>query len=158
CCGRRSRLWQSLVEADNSATWVEAAHAAAQRAGQFFIQLEADAGVDPASLEGRIAAELLRLADSGPAPEELARVRRRLEAAWRWGQEDLTSLASGLGGAALWDDWRSWPAAHRAAMAIGAAEIRRVIATYLTDGHLTAGWSLPQPGGELVTGLAAPGE
>ncbi len=44
CGGRRSRLWQSLAETDKLATWIEAAHAAAHRAGQFFIQLEAAPG------------------------------------------------------------------------------------------------------------------
>ncbi len=117
-------------------------HAAAQRAGQLFIQLEADAAIDPTEIEKRIRDELLRLADPGPTPEELSRSRHRLEAAWRWEQEDLAGLAAGLGNAALWGDWRSWPAEHRAAMAVGAAEIRRVAASYLHRGG---------PDGRLVT-------
>ena len=148
CCGRRSRLWQSLVEGDGPATWVEASHAAAQRAGQFFIQLEADAGIDPTEIEKRIRDELLRLADPGPTPEELSRSRHRLEAAWRWEQEDLAGLAAGLGNAALWGDWRNWPAEHRAAMAIGAAEVRRAAASYLNEEGLTVGWSLPRVSAE----------
>ena len=142
CCGRRSRLWQSLVEADGAATWVEASHAASQRAGQFFIQLEADPDADPADLEERIRLELHQLADSGPTTEELSRSCHRLEAAWRWEQEELTSLAAGLGNAALWGDWRNWPAEHRAAMAVGAEEIRRAATTYLIEDGLTVGWSL----------------
>ena len=51
CGGRRSRLWQSLVETDKAATWIETAHAAAHRAGQFFIQLEAAPGTDIAAVE-----------------------------------------------------------------------------------------------------------
>ena len=144
CCGRRSRLWRSLVEADGAATWVEASHSAAQRAGQFFIQLEADPEDDPADLEERIRRELNRLADNGPTPEELSRSCHRLEAAWRWEQEELTSLAAGLGNAALWGDWRSWPAEHRAAMAVGADDLRRAAATYLIEEGLTVGWSLPR--------------
>src|SRR5262249_2171378 len=158
CCGRRSRLWQALVETDGAAGGVEAAAAADQPGGQFFIQVEADGGTDPAALAARIRAELDRLAEPGPTPEELARARRRLEAAWRWEQEDLTGLAAGLGTAALWDDWRSWPAEHRAALAVGAAEGRRVGATYLSDEGLTAGWALPRPGTEAIPGVAAPGE
>jgi zinc protease len=76
-------------------------------------------------------------------------VRRRLEAAWRWEQEDWTGLAAGLGGAALWDDWRSWPAEHQAALAVDAEAICRVMASYLTDAHLTAGWSCPRPEAEV---------
>jgi zinc protease len=151
CCGRQSRLWRSLVEAEKVVVWIEAAHAAAHRAGQFFIQLEADAGQDPTAIEERLAAELRRLADSGPAAEELARARRRLEAAWRWEQEDLASLAAGLGTAGLWGDWRAWPAEHQAALAVGADEIRRVVSRYLSDTNLTVGWSLPRSRGEPIT-------
>ena len=115
------------------ATWVEAAHAAAHRAGQFFIQLEADSGRPTPRIEQRIIDELRRLAGAGPTAEELARSRHRIEAAWRWEQEDLTSLAAGLGPAALWDDWRTWQAEHRAALSVEADDIRRVVATYLIE-------------------------
>src|SRR5206468_12649131 len=100
----------------------------------------------PALLEEEIRAVLDRLAAAGPTPEELLRSRHRLEAAWRWEQEDLPGLAAGLGHVALWDDWRTWQRQHRAALAVGADDIRRVASTYLADSGLTVGWSLPRPG------------
>ena len=145
CGGRRSRLWHSLVETEKSATWIETAHAAAHRAGQFFIQLEAAPGTDIAAVEQRIMAELRRLRETGPSTAELDRSRRRIKAAWRWEQEDLTSLAGGLGSAALWHDWRVWQAELRAALTVEADEIQRVVETYLVDAGLTVGWSLPSP-------------
>ena len=105
----------ALVETTGLATWVEAAHATAQRGGQLLIQLEADPAASRAAIERCIRDELRRLADAGPTPDELARSRCRLEAAWRWERDDLAALASGLGHAALWGDWRTWPAEHRAA-------------------------------------------
>ncbi len=147
CGGRRGRLWQSLVETDQTAAWIEAAHGAAQRAGQFFIQLEAASAADRAAIERGIAEELLRLGHNGPSSDELARSRRRLEATWRWEQEDLSTLAGGLGTTALWGDWRRWQGEHRAAVAVEAGEIRRVLQTYLVDSGLTVGWSSPQPRG-----------
>ena len=144
-CGRRSRLWESLVERNRLATWAEAAQEGSHLAGQFLVQVEAAPGVDPGRLEDEIFAILDALADEGPAPRELDRSRRRLEAAWRWEQEDLAGLASGLGQVALWDDWRAWQAQHRAALAVTAEDIRRVASTYLIDGGLTSGWSLPRP-------------
>ena len=92
----------------------------------------------------RIRRELLSLAESGPTPDELSRSCHRLEAAWRWEQEELTSLAAGLGNSALWGDWREWPAEHQAAMAVGADEVRRAAAKYLIEDGLTVGWSLPR--------------
>ena len=148
CCGRRSRLWNALVETDKSAVWIESAHAAAQRAGQFFIQLEAAQGADSAHLERRLSAELARLRDTGPSANELDRSRRRITAAWRWEQEDLTTLAAGLGSAATWSDWRDWQAELRATLTIDALDIKRVVDTYLIESRKTVGWSLPDPGGE----------
>jgi zinc protease len=147
CGGRRSRLWHALVETQKSATWIETAHAAAHRAGQFFIQLETAPGTDIAVVEQGITAELVRLRETGPSAAELERSRRRIKAAWRWEQEDLTSLAGGLGSAALWRDWRVWQAELRAALNVEADEIQRVVQTYLVDASLTVGWSLPSPTG-----------
>ncbi|HEX8203247.1 MAG TPA: pitrilysin family protein, partial [Isosphaeraceae bacterium] len=155
-CGRRSRLWDHLVERGKLATWVDAAQEEARLAGQFLVQVEAAPGVEPALLEEEIRGVLDRLADEGPTPEELLRSRHRLEAAWRWEQEDLPGLAAGLGGVALWDDWRAWQDQHRAALAVGADDVRRVAATYLVDGSLTVGWSLPKAGRALTVLL--PGE
>jgi zinc protease len=145
CCGRRARLWQSLVETDQTTTWIEAVHTTAHRAGQFLIQLEAAVEADCAAIERRIAEELRCLSGVGPTHDELARSRRRLQAAWRWEQDDLPSLAAGLGSAALWNGWRAWQADHRAALAVGADDIRRVAQTYLIESGLTAGWSSPGP-------------
>jgi zinc protease len=144
--GRRSRLWSRLVERARIATWVEAAQDSSRRAGQFLIQVDAPPEVEPARIEQAIGAVLGRLAEDGPTAEELIRARHRLEAAWRWEQEDLAGLAAGLGHVALWDDWRAWQAEHRAALAVEADDIRRVASTYLRDANLTAGWSLPRPG------------
>src|SRR5262249_27403641 len=121
-----------------------------RRAGQFFIQLEATSGADPAAIEERIAAELLALGQAGPSPAELARSKRRLQAAWRWEQEDLASLAAGLGTSGLWGAWRTWQAEHRTGLAVTAARIRQVIEKYLVVGNLTVGWSLPRPRGRHI--------
>jgi zinc protease len=147
--GRRARLWRSLVETEMSCTWVEAAHAVSHRGGQFFIQLEAVSDDGVAAVERRVAADLLRLSQSGPSTQELARARRRLVAAWRWEQEDLTSLAAGLGSAAVWNDWRLWPSEHRAALSVSAGDIRRVVGTYLTEANLTVGWTSSRADADL---------
>ncbi len=145
-CGRRSRLWDRLVERDRIATWVDASQEDARRAGQLLIQVEATPGADPQKIEDVILDAIEELADEGPTPEELARSRNRLEAAWRWEQGDVGGLAGGLGDVALWGDWSEWQAVHRASLAVGADDIRRVASTYLGEDGLTVGWSLPRPG------------
>ncbi len=145
-CGRRSRLWDRLVERDRQALWVDAAQESSRRAGQFLVQLEASADTDSDRLEAALLEELNRLAHEGPTPTELARSRHRLEAAWRWEQEDLAGLASGLGEVALWGDWRAWPIEHQAALGVTSEAVRRVAARYLVDAGLTVGWARPGRG------------
>jgi zinc protease len=154
-CGRRARLWSALVERGRIATWVEAAQDGARRAGQLVLQVEAAPDVAPARIEEAIALIISDLGQTGPTRSELARSRRRLEAAWRWEQEDLAGLAGGLGQVASWGDWRDWQAEHRAALAVDRDDIRRVVSTYLTDANLTVGWSLPRPNRAMTVLLPA---
>ena len=145
-CGRRSRLWDALVERGRLATYVDAAHQPSRLAGQFLVQVEAAPGVAPIRIESAIRGELDRIVRDGPTPEELSRSRHRLEAAWRWQHDDLPGLAGGLGITALWGRWTDWPAMHRAALDVAPEEVRRVASTYLRDDGLTVGWSLPRSG------------
>ena len=142
--GRQSRLWLELVEESKLATWVEAAHASAHRGGQFLVQIESVAGHDPEEIERRILGIVSDLAEYGPTEEELNRARNRLEAGWRWEQEDLAGIAAGIGHAALWGDWRDWQAEHAAALRVDSAAIRAAAGRYLIETNLTAGWSLPR--------------
>ena len=154
-CGRRGRLWNALVERAQVATWIEAGQDGAHRAGQFLVQVEAPADVEPDRIERLINEVFIQLAEEGPTPDELARARHRLEAAWRWEQEDLAGLAAGLGQVALWDDWRAWQGEHRAALAVEAVDIRRVVSTYVREANLTLGWSLPRPNRAVTVLLPA---
>lgn len=144
CCGRRSRLWDRLVERDQMAAHVDAENDAGHRAGQFVVSVEAIPGTSPASIESVVVDEIARLALDGPCPSELARSRTRIEAAWRWQQDDLAGLAAGLGAAALRGDWRAWSAEHRAALEVTADDVRRVARHYFRPVGLTSGWSVPR--------------
>jgi zinc protease len=155
-CGRRSRLWDRLVERERIVTWADASQESARRAGQFLIQTEATPGADPHHIEDEILSEIERLADAGPTEEELLRSRNRLEAAWRWEQGDVGGLAGGLGDVALWGEWSDWQAVHRASIAVDADDIRRVASAYLGESGLTVGWSLPRPGRPVT--VLVPGE
>ena len=141
--GRRSRLWRALVEDERLAGWVEASHGAGRQGGQFLVQIEAaDDRIDPDEVEDAVLHLVDDLIERGPTAEEMARVRNRFEAGWRWDQEDLLALACGVGEAALWGDWRDWQAEHAAALAVDADAVRRVAAKYLADSRLTVGWLL----------------
>ena len=154
-CGRRSRLWDALVEREKLATYVDAGQEGARRAGQFLVQVESPSPGSRGRIETLILQVLETLADDGPTSEELLRSKHRLDAAWRWEQEDLAGLAAGLAAAALRDDWRTWQTEYRAAVAIDSDDIRRVVSTYLVESGLTVGWSLPKPDREMTVLLPA---
>ena len=80
------------------ATWVEASHAAAQPPGNSSSSLRRTP-VSTRPTSESVHDELVRLADPGPSPEELARSQQRLEAAWRWEREDLAAAWFGQRGA-----------------------------------------------------------
>ena len=81
------RAWSSASGSPPGST---PAQEGARRAGQFLLQVEAAPGRRARrGSSGRSPRSIGRLADEGPTAEELARSRHRLEAAWRWEQEDL---------------------------------------------------------------------
>ena len=155
-CGRRSRLWDALVEGGRLATYVDAMHDPVHLAGQLVVQIEAVPGIDPKRLEAAVRREVNRLIKDGPAPEELLRSRRRLEAAWRWQQDDLPGLAGGLGVTSLWGNWTDWPESHREALAVSAVDVQRVASRYLRPDQETVGWSLPRAGRATAALLPSP--
>ncbi len=158
-CGRRSRLWDLLVERDRLATYVESSQEPSHLAGQFLVQVEAAPDVSAGEIEAAIRSVLVDMVKSGPTAEELSRSRNRLEAAWRWEQEDVFGLAAGLGNVALWDHWRAWQAEHRAALAVSAEDVRRVCETHLVETGLTVGWSVPRaPEAVSIIAIAPPPE
>lgn len=158
--GTSARLKHRLVDRRRLAVWASASQEAGRMAGQFLIRVDAASGVAPARIEADVLAELRALARHGPELDELARCRQRLESAWRWEQQDTAGLAAGLGAVALWQDWRAWPAEHRAAMKVTAEDISRVAERYFHEDQLTVGWTRPrgrivQTGSEMGESAAA---
>ena len=156
-CGRRSRLWDALVEEQRLATWIDTGQEAAKFAGQFLLQVEAMPGVDRGKLERAILETIRTIASDGPNSGELVRSRHRLEAAWRWEQEDLAGLAAGLGHFALNGGWRNWQAEHDAAIHVSAADLKRVASRYLLNDNLTVGWSVPRSEASVAVRLVDDG-
>ncbi len=105
-CGRRSRLWNELVERRKLATWVETGQDDSRWAGQFLLQVEAASDVEPARIEQAITELIAKIAEEGPTPEELSRSRppprsrlaagsRRIWPVWRPASETWHSGTTG---------------------------------------------------------------
>ncbi len=73
--GKTSRLYQRLVYQDKLVDDVSASNGQFALAGQFQIQADVKAGVDPAKVEAVINDELQKFLASGPTPDELERTK-----------------------------------------------------------------------------------
>jgi zinc protease len=92
--GRTSRLYRKLVFDAPLALAPQAFYWELQHAGVFVAGATLRPGVDVASAERVIYAEIARLAEQPPTPEELGRAKRALEVAWIGGQGTSHALAS----------------------------------------------------------------
>jgi zinc protease len=153
--GTAARLKRRLVDRRRLAAWAQASQEGGRLAGQFLIRVEATPDADPGRVESEIAAELSALAVHGPSEEELSRCRQRLEAAWRWEQQDPVALATGLGGISLWQGWRAWTAEHKAALAVNSDDVRRVAGTYFQEERTTSGWTITRKSTVVLSEFSA---
>jgi predicted Zn-dependent peptidase len=92
--GRTSRLYRALVFDAPLALAPQAFYWEMHRAGVFVAGATLRPGVDVARAERALFAEIARLAQQPPKPEELARAKRALEVAWIGGQGTAHALAS----------------------------------------------------------------
>ena len=133
-CGRRSRLWDDLVERGRLATWVEPAQEGARlrravpRPGRGRPRRRARPG-----RAGRSPRPSPSWPTTGRPPRSWPGRGTGSKPPGGGSRRTWPGLAAGLGHVALWDDWRAWQAEHRAALAVEADDIRRVASTYLTD-------------------------
>jgi len=92
--GKSSRLYKRLVYDDQIATDVAAFNSSAEIGGQFLIQATARPGDDLTKVETALDEELARLLESGPAAQELERVKNQRLAGFLRGIERI----GGFGG------------------------------------------------------------
>ncbi len=91
--GLNSRLYRRMVYEDRTASDVSAFHYALQSAGISGVVATARPGVPISRLRGQLDEELSRIADEGPADEELSRVKAATQVAFVGALERLSSKA-----------------------------------------------------------------
>jgi len=137
--GRTSRLHRRLVIEDRIATGVFASTGPGDRFPQLF-QVDAvpRSPHGTTDLEAAIYAEVERIATEGPTESELERVRNQIAAG------NVRRISSNLGLAfqlaaseTLEDDWRATFRASERLRSVGADDVRRVAALYLTESNRT---------------------
>ena len=146
--GRGSRLWRG-VRLPGLAAGVAASHYTPTEVGVFELGLEAE----PERLDGAVERALALTADLArhdPAAAELERVRGLLRAQWARQFESADARASALCDFEALGDYRLADRLYEQLLAVDAAEVRRVAATYLTPDATCGVLYLP---GDRTTGL-----
>lgn len=153
--GRTSRLYQRLQEKDQSVTMAYASYNEHIDPSLFYIQAEIKSGHTLAAVEQAIYEEIDRLATEPIPDAELKKAKRQIEAMYVLGNEDVLNQATLLGEYETTANRPELPEEERGyryldaylhrTREVTAAEIQRVMRTYLHPDHRTVGYLVNDP-------------
>ena len=145
--GRTSRLYDALVLDRRIATYVGSVLGPGERFPRLFmVDGYPRAPHTTADLEEAVYAELASLAETGPEEIELERVRNQLEAgAVRRLQTNFGLALQLAGSASLFGDWRTTFRLKERLSTVTAADISRVVRTYLRPENRTVATLVKAP-------------
>ena len=130
--GRTSRLYRSLVYEQEKALYAVGGYMELNRAGLFYAQAAARPGASLQEVEALFMAEIDRVAQEGVSDEEVARARRQMEVGLVEGLGTNHALAARLGlEMVAYGRVRPLEERIRAIRAVTAADVQRVVRTYL---------------------------
>ena len=143
--GRTSRLYKKLVEGEQVAGAVGASHNNAGRyPGWFEIEMELFDKKDGDRAEKLLLAELKKLADEPISEAEMKRVKRQLAAGVIFGNESVHDLANTIAQGVTTNDLDFLKTLLPRILAVSAADVQRVIKTYLDPEKRVLVFSVPK--------------
>jgi zinc protease len=151
---RSSRLYRALVETE-LASDAGSSLIPSLDPTLFRIVATARAGVEPATVEERMRAEIERLAREPVGAAELAKVKKQAKAQYVFAQDGVYRMALALGAYAIVDTPTGFGQLLERLDRVTAEDVSRVSAAYLRADRLTAGWYIPDAGG-AVEGPGSP--
>lgn len=144
--GKASRLYQRLVEADRSATFVSADYSEALEATLFYIRAESRGNVPPEAVEASVLNEVQRIARHGITGRELERAKRQIEAQFVFSMERALDQAMLLGQTQTLASLDYIDSYLPRILQVSSDQVAAVCARYLSETNRTVGWLLDQEG------------
>jgi zinc protease len=142
--GQSSRLYRKLVYEDQTALFAAGLALPRKDVGLFYAFAAVKPGVDRDSVEAVFFSEIERMAGDPVGDDELAKVKKQLEAQFVFGLEQVQDRATAVGNAALvFGDPAAAGRRLERLRAVSKDDIRRVAARYLTKENRTVVWVLP---------------
>ncbi len=155
--GRSSRLYQRLVYRDQLATELGGGVHFRKDPSLFMARSTARPGVPIERLRDTIYEELDRLTKEEVTEDELAKVRRAIEADFIFSQESHYELAHNLGAEECRSSWRDYMGYLEENLRVTAADITRVASAIFREQGRTVGYLVPEsmPAVEAVEAVNA---
>ena len=147
--GRTSRLYRSLVYEKEKALYAVGGYMELNRAGLFYAQAAGRPGVPLAEVEALFMAEIDAVANQGVSEEEVARARQQMEVSLIDGLATGHALADRIGREMIaYGRVRPLDERVRAIRAVTAADVQRVVKTYLRPESRSVVHVIPPPAPE----------
>lgn len=141
--GRSARLYRSLREEQRLASAAWAGYEGFDDIGLFTLGADSLAD-DPLEAERALLAEVSRIAAEGVGPEELARVKTRMESRRLYGQEEVLGMARLLASYEALGDYRLADDVMARLLAVTSEDVRRVADEYVRSDLATLQEYLPR--------------
>ena len=140
-----SRLYQALVET-RQAVGVGGSLSATVDPFLYWMTITVHPEADPDTVLRTLEAEVARLQEQGPRPEELERARQQAKALFAYGSESITNQAYWLGYSTMFAEYAWFEEFLPRLNAVTAEDVRRVAQTYLQPHRRVVGLYLPTGG------------
>ena len=141
--GVTSRLYQALVETQLALD--EGANASSfLDPGLFTIEATLNPGVEHATVESAIHAEVEKLKTQPVTDSELAKAKNMILTQMIYQRDSCMSIARSLSEAEIVVGWRHYVDFPQLVNAVTPADIQRVVEAYFTEDTRTVGWFIPK--------------
>jgi zinc protease len=144
--GRASRLYQALVETQLASS-ADAGVPSLKDPVLFYLSATARPAVTAEKLEAALVEQAEKLRTEPITPDELSRVKSRVEAEFVFQTDSVTSQARQIGYWAMVDDWRYLTTYIERIRALTAEDVQRVAQKYLVPETRTVGYFIPTSDG-----------
>jgi zinc protease len=142
--GQSSRLYKSLVDAQQLAVYIGTGLQPTLDPSLFMIYTQPREGVPAEKLEQAIYAEMDKLAASGPSPEELQKAKNQETANYYRSLRSIAERAQQVGEAeVIFGDYHLLSGVEQKINAVTAADIERVMKQYLKPTNRTVAILVP---------------
>lgn len=142
--GQSSRMYRALVDGQQLATSVNTGLNATLDPSLFEVNAQPRNGVAPEKLEAAIYAEMTKLSDDGPAPEELQKAKNQAIAAYYRSLRSIAGRAQTIGSQeVLFGDYHKLQTVEATINAVTAADVQRVMKQYLVPTKRTVATLIP---------------